>query len=364
MDRRHFLTGVGTFAAVQVAGCAGTDTTGTSTPTPDDTPDAEPEGDKDAIPAEGVAPAEIETDDEAVSTVLKFLAGIDEGNEDTVNEAVHQDSEAYLGDAEIEEPGVTLFEIERVDLRGAVRRQVELEDEGLNETVDTIAAEYDEALLQERGFDDYTHVFASFESQMFGEQKAFIILVEADGEWLVWGILEREYIVSNSEAVSTDKPGGSTKFIHVFPEGDSSALIAILRHADAPDGLVGEINRRPAIIFNPDGTPIYEKQARTDWTSVLRVENRGSSEFTAVFVDLSVDGTTDDEAHEAAISVLAGGEELPATGDVNLLKSLGMDKFGPGDSITIGLRLDLRNPFLDDIESSADMELAVRPTTE
>lgn len=114
--------------------------------------------------------------------VLDFLQAIDDGDVAAANEAVHDESPLAVDT--IDEPGVTIHELERRDLREVIREQTDASGEELDRAVEARERELAD-LSEEVGFDAYAYVYNSITSAQHGDEEAYVLVVEVDGKWLI-----------------------------------------------------------------------------------------------------------------------------------------------------------------------------------
>lgn len=114
--------------------------------------------------------------------VLDFLQAIDDGDVAAANDVVHDESPLVVDS--LDEPGVTIHELERRDLREMIREQTDASGEELDRAVERREREL-ASRSEEVGFDAYAYVYNSITSAQHGDEEAYVLVVEVDGEWLI-----------------------------------------------------------------------------------------------------------------------------------------------------------------------------------
>lgn len=142
MDRRRFLTGIGTAAAVALAGCLG-------------------------------------DDNERVELVEDYFEAIDEGDMELAEGIVHDDgSHPYESQEDIDIE--TVEERDREEVASETDHDLaDLEDE-------------DETLADARGFDETAYVYGDIETGSDGDTEVYYRLVDDEGFWYIWEDIDEE----------------------------------------------------------------------------------------------------------------------------------------------------------------------------
>ncbi len=204
LTRRRLVAALGAGSVAALAGCTGdeeapatdesagggdADTTeAMGEDTTDEATDAgaSDDSDGDSSDASNGDTGDVAVDGGAERAIYDYLQGVDAGDVETANEALHPESSLRLEEGDITEPGVTIHEIEQVELREAVRARTDAEGEELDQQVAEREDEIEE-LLAEHGADDYASVHISITSEQYGDEERHVLVLRVDGEWLVWG---------------------------------------------------------------------------------------------------------------------------------------------------------------------------------
>lgn len=174
-----------------------------------------------------------------------------------------------------------------------------------------------------------------------------ILRVEDEGTF-VWDMDEVE-----SETVHE---GESTRLITLDVAADLDAELAFELSETVIEGALMEIDGVPTIVLDPHGDPFYNADARSRFDAFLIITNAGDTSIDRLVADMSVSGTENDDAHEAAIRFIRNGDAVPLDGEANVLAQ----SLKPDESATLGLELDLMDSGISDIEEEATMEIVFK----
>ena len=166
-----------------------------------------------------------------------------------------------------------------------------------------------------------------------------------DGSWTVFTPLD-------SESLSDRIPLESGRYL-------------ALRTSDTSDGeLAFESADSEPLLHKDDGTPVivytYNRNARMRITEAVSIVNDGDEPLTSLQPTISVSGTSSDGSHAEVFSITV--DETPADGD-DLLSLTDRDTLAPGESISVGLEIDLIDGPIEELEIGANKELIFSAST-
>ena len=162
---------------------------------------------------------------------------------------------------------------------------------------------------------------------------------------------------SEDDTQGTDDEAGDDEPARTVPlliEGDEDVELHFEPANQHMDWLVADKAGTPTIVFDPEGQPRYNTQAVTTWNDALTITNQGDESISSLTATFSATQTVDDAGHEAAVSVLVDGTAADGGDLVDLAEQHSLE---PGDSLLLGLELDLVDSPLDDIDPGGDFEL-------
>ena len=163
------------------------DVTGSTTSTDDDDSASDATGEEDdATGAADTTPTDLGLDHGAEYAAFEYLKAIDLGDVDAANAVLHPESPLWLDDGDIQEPGVSIDELELATVEETVAGEFGLEGDELTETTAETKAEL-EAFLDEIDADEYAYVWGSFTSAQYGDEDGYLLVVRDGDEWLIHG---------------------------------------------------------------------------------------------------------------------------------------------------------------------------------
>lgn len=125
-------------------------------------------------------------DSDAEEPVRGYLEGVDTGDEHAANEFVHRESDFVLEEGEIAEPGVEIHEVAVTTYRELLEAETDLEGEALETAIED-EEERVASLAAEHGFEAHAYVSLSITSEQYGDEEGAILVVNLEGEWLLFG---------------------------------------------------------------------------------------------------------------------------------------------------------------------------------
>ena len=163
------------------------DVTGsTSSADGDDSASDAPGEEDDATGAADTTPTDLGLDHGAEYAAFEYLKAIDVGDVDAANAVLHPESPLWLDDGDIQEPGVSIDELELATVEEAVAGEFGLEGDDLADATAETKAEL-EAFLDEIDADEYAYVWGSFTSAQYGDEDGYLLVVRDGDEWLIHG---------------------------------------------------------------------------------------------------------------------------------------------------------------------------------
>jgi len=152
--------------------------------------------------------------------------------------------------------------------------------------------------------------------------------------------------------------------VNVETAGDASAALA-LEPARGDGAYVDDTSE--TIEINLDGSSNssgINQNARTRFENLVTVTNNGTQTVTSLTFTIDVTNSSDDTAHEGALSITSGDATTSGDGSTNLLTSssagdAGNDKLTSGESLPFGIEVDLLDSGISDFESAADVTLTI-----
>lgn len=328
-----------------LAGCAGEDPADDETDeTPangDDTTDGGDDDGSDGTPTNGDA-----TDDDTMNTAT---------NGDDPTEGVQPDDDALLGavdtfwDALVTGDRATADDV--VGTESPLREASWWDDawEDLTELGIEVAV-LDREIVE--GTDDRYVVQQRAEWDVPGEPPGigtdeFTLRVE-DESVVVWAFEEEGW-----EEVEEDEP---SRLIALEVADELADDLALEPAGTISADSLMRVDGVPTLVLDPVGEPLYNAAARTRFDAFLEITNEGKTSIDRLVRTLSVTGTANDDAHEAAIGFIRAGDVVPLDGVANLLE----DSLDPSETATTGLELDLMDSGISDIEAGATMAIELR----
>jgi hypothetical protein len=106
---------------------------------------------------------------------------------------------------------------------------------------------------------------------------------------------------------------------------------------------------------NADG---LNQDARSRFEDIVRAANNGADDVDTLTFSFGITGTSDDSAHEDALSITYGSQNL-GDGDNILHTNYADTTLTPGDSVDWGVEIDLLDSGISDFESSATTTLTI-----
>jgi len=163
--------------------------------------------------------------------------------------------------------------------------------------------------------------------------------------------------------------------VSVETAGDASALLTLASHG-GPNGAYASDENTGPIRINLDGTGIsnaggLNQNATTIIDNIVDITNNGTRDLTALSFTINVTGTSNDNAHEAALAITTNGATINEGSDngqdllgPSTAPAVTDNVLSPGETAPFGLSIDLRNHGVDGaFESSADVTLTITATT-
>lgn len=319
LTRRQYLLTVGTAGTAVLAGCSEGGLTGTDGSDGDET-------ETDEATTDGTDPTETATDEAGTVadstspelTLRSYFEAYADGDADTVGALTHPESSMSTG--YVEELDLTIEAIERVTLSEmAEAEDIDISAAGLD---DATAAIEDE--MTDIGADDYTAVSYDVETDEYGAESGYVLLVESDGQWYLYTMQPTSYLYDNQ-----DEGGGSgevTNRLEVVStvgnvDGDSISSVE-LTVGRAPGS--GDVDLRRTTMRWIDSTGTYdltsESEASSDEAfSVTAIQDDDSS--------ISTNGTLNADSDRAMLTVdlssLGGGFDEGDTATVQFETAAG-----------------------------------------
>lgn len=157
--------------------------------------------------------------------------------------------------------------------------------------------------------------------------------------------------------------------VNVETAGDASAALAL---SPARDDEAYVEQTDGTIEINLDGSDSnasgLNQSARTRFENLVTVTNNGTQAITTLNFEFDVTNSSDDTAHENALSITSGDTTISADGSANLLVdsdegSAGSDELTSGQSMPFGVEVDLLDSGISDFDSAADVTLTITAET-
>lgn len=140
----------------------------------------------DDVTNDYMSPGDIVVDTSAEEIVKDYLIALDEGDQAAALEIFHEDGWYE----EIEERDIGVYEIEERTAIEAYEDTYTLEELDVDD-YDEAVQEWNEVIapniLNQADADDYAIVYYSIIEEELGELQVYVVVVEVDGEWLLWG---------------------------------------------------------------------------------------------------------------------------------------------------------------------------------
>jgi len=177
--------------------------------------------------------------------------------------------------------------------------------------------------------------------------------------------------VQAERTVSVETTGDASAFLALAPARSDEAFVeetggTIQINLDGSDSATNENN-------NLDDAEGLNKNARTRFENLVAVTNNGTQDVTTLELEVEVDNTSDDSAHEDAFKITVGDDTLdPSSGSpVGILSDQdlsgqggGANTLNTGQTATFGVEIDLLNiTAIDEIESGATFSLTISAET-
>lgn len=158
--------------------------------------------------------------------------------------------------------------------------------------------------------------------------------------------------------------------VNVETAGDAEAFLAMTPargdYVEQTNGTI-EINL-DSTVGDADG---LNQNAISIFDDIVEIENQGTQAITSLEFEFGVTGSVDDSAHENALGIRADGQNFadgsPTTGDITgdiTIEGGDSDELDVGESLEFGLRVDLINHGIQDIDDDAEVTLTIIANTD